>query len=716
MKAIKWILGTLATLVLLVAIALAYLVFAIDPNSYKPQLTELAQKQDIALDIDGDLSWQLLPSLALSIGTTQITSPRAEIPTISFEQADLSLAWLPLLKRQLSVKAIYLEGADIRLSTTEQAANTAVAPLGAASVSTPQPDSATDITAVDDAPPAFTLAIESLEISHSRLQLPPTANATSPQQLSDINLQIQGLNLDGEVFKLNASFNYSDPALPEPMAVALNTDASVAQSTQAFTLSNTLLELLLTDKPAIEISLDSLTGEQFDTPHLQITGLQVNSAGASVQASLVAQSVDDGFNFEGEINVPPLALHKVLKSWAIALPAFPDKQALQQASLKLNIKGNGDKLSISELKLTLDDITLDGSTELDLGEPRNLALKLHSSAINLNRYVSSTDTSTDKNSADESNATNAAQAETNAEPALIFAPLAAPLLWVGNGNATMDISLDGVTLDTIAAEKLKLQVNAANNIVHVKQLAAHVFDGDINATAAINLQHKAPTVKFTTAISELAVDKALLATSGEATLTGKLTATLQGQTRGNSAEQLHQALNANGNIKLVKPYLTTFNVERSYCDIAALVEKIPSKNDWPQGSNLNDVQASIKLKGQQVLIENYTTGLGNISLNGNGLIDLGTERFDLLAVSRLNGDRTSEQGCLVKSKRVRDKDIPIRCKDSFANAGGGSCKPDGDFVKQVLQDKLFDKVQKKSGLNEESEEAVKGLLKGLFGR
>lgn len=292
MKAMKWILGTLATLVLLVAIALAYLVFAIDPNSYKPQLAELAQKQDIALNIDGDLSWQLLPSLALSIGTTQITSPRAEIPTISFEQADLSLAWLPLLKRQLSVKAIYLEGADIQLSTGEQAANTAVAPLGAAS-STPQPDSATDITAADDAPPAFTLAIESLKITESRLQLPPTADATSPQLLSDINLHIQGLNLDGEIFKLKASFNYSDPALPEPMAVALNTDASVAQSTQAFTLSNTLLELLLTDKPAIEISLDALTGEQFDTPQVQITGLQIDSAGAKVQASLVAQSIDD---------------------------------------------------------------------------------------------------------------------------------------------------------------------------------------------------------------------------------------------------------------------------------------------------------------------------------------------------------------------------------------------------------------------------------------
>jgi AsmA protein len=710
MKAMKWIIGTLVALVLLLAIALAYLVFAIDPNSYKPQLAELAQEQDIALNIDGELSWQLLPSLALSIGATQITSPRAEIPAIRFEQTDLSLAWLPLFKRQLSVKAIHLDGADIQLSTAEQATNTAAAPLAAASSSAKKPDSTAESVEDADAPPAFALAIESLQISNSRLQLPAAANATSPQQLSDINLQIQGLNLDGEMFKLKARFNYSDPALPEPMAVVLNTQASVEQNTQAFTLSNTLLELLLADKPAIEISVDSLSAGQLDAPQLAITGLQLNSAGASLQASLSAQSVNDSVAFESEIKIPPLALRKVLTNWAIALPELPDQQALQQASLKLSIKGSGDTLTISSLKLTLDDITVDGSTELTFGPARKVSLQLHSSTIDLNRYISSSDTS----SADESEATE--ETQTNTEPTLIFAPLVAPLLWVGDGNAALDISLDDLTLDNITAEKLQLKIKAANNIVQIKQLAGHVFEGDINATATINLQHKEPTVNFTTLISELSVDKALLATSGEATLTGKLKAKLQGQTHGNNAEQLHQSLKANGEIYLAKPYLTTFNVEKSYCDIAALIEKIPRKSDWPQGSNLNDVQASLSLKGKQVFIEHYTTGLGNIGLSGKGVIDLGTEHFDLLAISRLNGELTSEQGCLVKSKRVRNKDIPIRCKDSFANAGGGSCKPDGDFVKQVLQDKLFDKIQKESGLNEESEEAVKGLLKGLFGR
>ena len=404
----------------------------------------------------------------------------------------------------------------------------------------------------------------------------------------------------------------------------------------------------------------------------------------------------------------------MLTSWTIELPELPDTQALQQASLKLSIKGSEDRLSISKLTFTVDDITLEGSTELVFAPTRKVSLQLHSNAIDLNRYINSTDTT----NTDENNATAEAQtnAGANTEPTLIFAPLVAPLLWVGDGNAALDISLDGLTLDTIAAEKLQIKIKAANNIVQIEQFAGHVFDGDINATATINLQYKEPKVNFTTTVSELAVDKALLATSGEATLTGKLTANLQGQTHGNNAEQLHQYLNASGEINLVEPYLTTFNIEKSYCDIAALIEKIPSKNDWPQGSHLKDLQASINLKGKQVFIDRYTTGLGNVSLSGNGLIDLGTERFDLLAISRLNGDHTSEQGCLVKSKRVRDKDLPIRCKDSFANAGGGSCKPDGDFVKQVLQDKLFDKIDKKSGLNEESEEALKGLLKGLFGR
>ena len=698
MKALKWIIGIVVSLALIVTATLAYLMFAVDPNSYKPQLTELAQEQGISLNIEGELSWQLLPSLALSIGSTQISSARAEIPDVSFQQADLNLAWLPLLKRQLSVKAIHLEGADIRLGTAAQAANTAIAPLAAAPLNTKNAKP----------PPAFTLAIESLTISNSRLQLPPATAGASPPQLSAIDLQIKGLNLNGDAFKLKASFDYSDPALPGLIAVTLDTEASVEQSTQAFALSNTQLKLLPADQPAIELSIDSLSGGQQGAMQLDIVGLQVSSAGASLQASLSAQSVNDKITFESELEVPPMALRTVLSSWGIALPDTPDQRALQQASLKLSIKGSDDAFTISNLNVTLDDIILDGHVELALGPTRSVALQLHSNTIDLNRYITSTPEDSASNSSDTTKAASV-------EPTMIFAPLLAPLLWVGDGVATLDISLDGLKVDTIAAEKLQIKLQAANNIVQLKQFSADVFDGDIETTATINLQHKEPKINFSATISALSVGKALTAVNGEASLSGQLSAKFQGQTRGNQAEQLHQHLKASGEISLAKPYLSSFNIEKSYCDIAALIEKIPRKSDWPPGSRLKDLQASISLKGKKVFIERYTTGLGNISLSGKGLVDVGEESFDLLAISRLNGEHTSAQGCRVKSKRVRDKDVPIRCKDTFANAGGGSCKPDGDFVKQVLQDKIFDRIQNKSGLNEESEKALKGLLKGLFG-
>ncbi|OUS12282.1 hypothetical protein A9Q89_06465 [Gammaproteobacteria bacterium 53_120_T64] len=719
MKAIKWTIASLVVLVLLASIVVAYFVVAIDPNRYKPQLTQLAHEQGIALKIAGDLSWQLLPSLAISVGATQITSPRSDIPQVSFAQAELSLAWLPLLRRQLSVKAIRLEGADIRLGSAQQAGNTAAAPLAAAPLSTKQADNLAATPADTDAAPAFGLAIKRLEIANSRLQLPPTADATGPQQLSDIQLLIEDLNLDGEAFTLKASFAYSDPALPAPVAVKLDTTASVAQHSQAMTLSQTSLELLLADKPPVHISIDALSVEQGDALQLDISGLQVNSAGAQLQASLSAQGFstqdssteggDETLTFTSEITVPPLALHAVLAAWDIELPPLPDTQALQQASLKLSIKGSNTGLSISDLVATLDDITLTGSAQLALQPTRNISLQLQSSAIDLNRYIDSTNAS-------DSNDKQHAGANSHTPAEVIFAPLVGPLLWVGDGTAHLDIAIDALQLDAIAAKQLQIKIEASNNIVQIRQLAAEVFDGDINASATINLQGKEPTVNFSTTVNALAVDQALHALSGEAALRGRLKAKFQGQSHGGDAEQLHQHLKANGDITLSQPYLTTFNIEKSYCEIAALIEKIPRKNDWPQGSQLQDVQANIEIQGKQVFIRHYSSGLGNISLKGKGLIDLDKERFDLLATSRLKGERTSAEGCRVKSQRVRDKDIPIRCKDSFAKAGGGSCKPDGDFVKQVLQDKLLEQIQRKSGLDKESEDAVKGLLKGLFGR
>ena len=107
--------------------------------------------------------------------------------------------------------------------------------------------------------------------------------------------------------------------------------------------------------------------------------------------------------------------------------------------------------------------------------------------------------------------------------------------------------------------------------------------------------------------------------------------------------------------------------------------------------------------------------MGNLSLRGNATIDLGTESFDVLAITRLSGERTSANGCVVKSKRIRDRDIPIRCRDQFDKAGASSCSPDGNIVRELLQEAVIKKISE-SNLDEKTGEAIEGLLRGILNR
>ena len=69
--------------------------------------------------------------------------------------------------------------------------------------------------------------------------------------------------------------------------------------------------------------------------------------------------------------------------------------------------------------------------------------------------------------------------------------------------------------------------------------------------------------------------------------------------------------------------------------------------------------SAITVVGPILHLNDYSTGMGNIELRGDGQIDLTTgSNFDIRAISRLNGERTSEQGCGRKQPRPR-QDVPF---------------------------------------------------------
>ena len=564
---LKVILACIVAVALLIGGATAYLMFALDPNSYKPQLEEAARKQGMELEIVGELGWSLWPNLAITLGETRFAGQNYGIHPSSLQEADLVLSWSDLLHKRVAVKALAIEGADLHLASLGSGAALAATPATGS-----QPLEATSADGQ-----AFSLAVDKLTIASSRLRLDQD---DSPLLLDNIDFNTSGVSLDGGAFPLALSFRYQP------------------------------------------------------------------DEGEALTANIIATA---SYDQDGE----KLGLHDSLVEVAGLLPE----------TLRLGMKGEVDLATetarIHELVIDLGNSRLSGEATLNYSDPLALDLALEGAELNLDQLLPQD-------------------------------------------------TLDGMTLTNPT-----LRLNARDGVFTVAELSAGLFSGHFNSQAVVDTRGTTPTLRFGAKLESIDVAVALDHIAEDVDLAGTLAMTLEGTSRGQDGDALLANLLAEGNLQVAGLHLGNVNVEQSYCELAALVERSGDREEpWPKGTRLNDLSSNFRMNGPVLHLDDYSTGIGNISLRGSGEIDIDRETFDVRAITRLDGDRTSAEGCEVKSSRVRDKDIPFICKDSFADAGASSCKPDPAFVRNLLQNEILDRL----GGDEKGEGSLEDRLRGLLGR
>jgi AsmA protein len=111
MKALKYILYALAGLVVLVIIALAAIAATFDPNDYKPQIVQLVKdKTGRTLTIDGDIGLKLFPKVGAQVGKASLSDPSGTTEFAGLNEAQVYLALLPLLSREVVVDEVRMDG------------------------------------------------------------------------------------------------------------------------------------------------------------------------------------------------------------------------------------------------------------------------------------------------------------------------------------------------------------------------------------------------------------------------------------------------------------------------------------------------------------------------------------------------------------------------------------------------------------------------------
>ena len=173
---IKWVLRSALSLLALIAIAMAYLVLAVDPNDFKPEIKSAAASQGLELTLDGNLSWQFLPQIG--VVAEQVEFAYGSVASGKIGELSLAVSWSELFNIDLSGKQL---------------------PVG------------------------------SVAISDGTIMFAELAPDTFPIQLKRVNARVNNFSLAGDSFPISASAEiFSGLALDLEAVVALQVNTGTA--------------------------------------------------------------------------------------------------------------------------------------------------------------------------------------------------------------------------------------------------------------------------------------------------------------------------------------------------------------------------------------------------------------------------------------------------------------------------------------------------------
>lgn len=377
-KAVKYALIACAALLGLLLIAAGIVAATFNPNDYKPLIIRLVQeKKQRTLSIPGEIKLSFFPRLGADLGRLSISERNSTAEFAAVDGAKVSLALVPLLRKQLVVDHVKIDGLRAHIRRSKDGSTNYEDLLGKNEEEPGQPvrfdidgvDLRNAHIVYDDQQQARRLELSRLDLETgkiasgvpSKLKLASDIRSNKPAldaRLAldtgfTINLEQGRYVLKGLDGKLSGSaLGFSD------LALKLDGDADLKPAAKRFALDG--VHFSATGKRAgqpLEV--------KFDLPQLAITDNQVaggklsgtasfTQAGSAVTASFGAPS------FEGSpqaFRLPALNLEAALK----------DAKRDVRAKISGPVAGDLDKLlfTSSQLALTLsgkqEGVALDGT-------------------------------------------------------------------------------------------------------------------------------------------------------------------------------------------------------------------------------------------------------------------------------------------------------------------------------------------------------------------
>ena len=111
----KWVLGIVVCLVVLIILTLVLVTSFINPNDYKSRIeTTFHEKTGLYLNIGKKIKWSLFPSIGLNVKNINIEDPKKR-PLATLQEAQVSLKLIPLFFKNIEMKTAIINGVQLNI-------------------------------------------------------------------------------------------------------------------------------------------------------------------------------------------------------------------------------------------------------------------------------------------------------------------------------------------------------------------------------------------------------------------------------------------------------------------------------------------------------------------------------------------------------------------------------------------------------------------------
>ncbi|MEC6882484.1 AsmA family protein [Photobacterium piscicola] len=701
----KKILYILLGLILLVVIGIGVLVTFVNPNQFKPLLTEQVKKMTGRdLVINGDISWRFFPTLGLSVGDTEFRNPAgfAEPNLIQFKQADLSVSVLPLLSQHLDIGEMRLDGAHVFIQTLNNGATNL--------------DGLTDKTAVAETTTGNTVTHGEKNthwnVSVAGIKL-VNASAEVRNDKTKMVAQLNHINFTLDSFQpqtwTKATFDVQGNVNALTFSAQGSTEINLAADYKNVRLKALSATMNMTDgKTEIknaQLGLDQFNLGQWSNMTFSVNGKVPNLNFDTHGTAKVKLSTDHNVITVQGLKVTNDLVGKTLPRPTINLVV--DADATYDISQKLTL--------VSQLSINADGTQASGSGSYLATAIPDIRFALSSDNINLDSWlpaktaVANTNNSTTAAGAAAMNAPVAT--ENNAKTSTAEPDLSA----LKNINLAGMIAIKQLTVDHANVTNVKVVTSIKQGVATINRFEANLYGGKVTGSAAIDVNSALPSYRLKNTISNVDLLSLLKAVANNNLLAGK--ANITTDLRGQGLSEANIRHNITGSIKVNVSDGAVYGV-----NIPDLLRNAKAKfkgqadtgTDTAKKTDFSALTTTLKLHNGTASTDNFKLASPLVAITGQGNTSLVNESIDLMINSEIvaSGKGLDEiKGIAVPihvSGTWQQPKYNLNIKDLFKNNAALESKAKKE-INRGLEKLLGDKAK-----DENIKNVADKLLKGLF--